>query len=515
MRIALVSPPYDTQLFRIGENLGLRYCAAALGAAGYPVDVLEAALLGIDEAELVRQLTAGGYDMIGFSIMFDEASGSVAQTAGALREAGVKALICVGGHVPSFDYETLLGILPGVDCVVRFEGEATVVALARALEQRDDWRSVPGIAFLDGGLSRVTPVRPLIADLDTVPFPVRDETSRYLGDDHYFLVTTRGCPFVCTFCSVPAFYKEPAGPAWRKRSVGNVVDEMQWLVDVHGARAFSFLDDEFLVGRSGKQRARDLAQEIVARGLSVSWAFECRSDDVDPDLFRSLRDGGLRHVFLGIESGNQRVLDAFDKRTTVEQNAQAIRVVRELGLSLGVGFIMFEPSTTVHELRVNADFLAANRIFSYKALTNKVRVYRGTRLERDLTHDGLLRREGLRLDFSFPDPRVSAAYDLMRELLLPLHEVDQLAKRAAFQIDNLPAAQQGPAMAVLELAESGITSAFATLTGSILDRCDLMGRPEEPPGDDFRASVAAIVEDRRVGLTRTLSDLISSVRSTT
>jgi radical SAM superfamily enzyme YgiQ (UPF0313 family) len=160
---------------------------------------------------------------------------------------------------------------------------------------------------------------------------------------------------------------------------------------------------------------------------------------VDAGLFRQLADGGLRHVFIGIESGVQRVLDTFGKRTTVEQNRRAIEVVRSLGLSLATGFIMFDPFTTTAELRENAQFLQDTRTGSYKAVANRVRVYSGTPLHSALVRAGRLRSNGLVHEFEFAHEDVARAYRLVVTCLKPIDELDNQCRRLEFRLDNAPA----------------------------------------------------------------------------
>ena len=300
MRVALVSAPYDTQAYRIGENLGLKYVAAALDADDIPTDVYDPALSGLGTDELVGHLAEGSYDLVGISVMFDSAVPAVMEIVDGLREQNCRAHITAGGHVPTFNHIELLRDNAGLDSVIRFEGDVTIVELVRALRCHGPLASIAGLTYRSPAGIRANPPRHLVADLDDLPFPRRDPTSRHLGDPHFFVVTTRGCPFNCTFCSIPAFYREPAGKQWRTRSTHNVLDELEYLATHWGATTISFLDDEFLVGENGKERAVELADALAASGMNLTWSFECRADDVAETLFRRLQRCGLRHVFLGI-----------------------------------------------------------------------------------------------------------------------------------------------------------------------------------------------------------------------
>lgn len=158
MRVALVSAPYDTRAYRVGENLGVKYLAAVAERQGIAVDTLEPALSGLVEHDVVASLLAGPYDLIGFSVMFDSAVAGVARLVHALRSAGCTAHLTVGGHVPTFDHREMLTAIPGLDTVVRFEGEYTLLDLLERLDRPEEWRSVRGLAYRDGGRVVVNPL---------------------------------------------------------------------------------------------------------------------------------------------------------------------------------------------------------------------------------------------------------------------------------------------------------------------------------------------------------------------
>lgn len=495
MKVALVSAPYDTRAFRVGENLGVKYLAAVVERQGGEVDTFEPALSGLEDHDIVAALLAKPYDLIGFSVMFDSALPGVERLVRALRAAGCSAHLTAGGHVPSFNHHDMLATMPGLDTVVRFEGECTLLELLEHLDRPAAWRSIRGLVYRGpAGIATNSP-RDLIADLDSLPYPRRDATSRHLGDPHFFVITTRGCPFTCTFCSVPAFYKEPRGRAWRARSVDNVIGELDQLVRDWGATAISFLDDEFLVGRNGKRRAAELASAIQRHGLDLAWSFECRADDVDQALFVELREAGLRHVFIGVESGVQRVLDTFQKRTTVDQNRKAIRTVRDLGLSLAIGFIMFDPYTTTEEVRANVAFLREVGAASYKMISNKVLVYRGTALERQLGREGNLIVDGLARDFRFTDSRVELAYRLTTTCLARWHDLDQERRRIEFLLDTRSsAATTAPLRARFDRMEQSAIQFLCDAVSSIVDYVEREPEPGPASLERFSTTLRREIE---------------------
>ncbi len=497
MKVALVSAPYDTAAFRIGENLGIKYLASTLNQVGVSNDVLDPALLGIDDEDVVARLLMGRYDLIGFSVMFDTALPRALAIIEELRRAGCSAHITMGGHVPTFNDVDILQQSTGLDSVVRFEGEETLLELVSNVDHPARWADIRGLSYRAGSKITTNSARALIADLDSIPFPARDDTSRHLGDPHFFVVTTRGCPYTCTFCSIPAFYKTPSGVAWRARSIENVIAELTDLRSAWGAQTISFLDDEFLVGRNGKKRAAQLADEIRLRGLGLTWAFECRADDVDADLFARLKAGGLRHVFIGIESGVQRMLDTFDKRTTVQQNQSAIETVRELDLSLAIGFIMFDPYVTADELLQNVQFLEDFEIGSYKAVANRVLVYRGTLLQQQLDRERRLKRHGLVLEYDFVEPTTELIYRIAAEHLKPFHLLNLGQRRLEYRLDNAP---DGDALAtrlkpLTSLVRREVNTALASAFREVIKFAESCDQSDVQASENFGCGLRNRIDD--------------------
>lgn len=207
-----------------------------------------------------------------------------------------------------------------------------------------------------------------------------------------------------------------------------------------GATAVSFLDDEFLIGRQGKQRAAELAAAIHRRGLDLAWSFECRADDVDEALFTDLREAGLRHVFVGWSRACSGCL------TPSRSGPRSTRTAGRSGPSATSGSASPSASSCSTRTRprttygANVAFLRETGIATYKTISNKVLVYRGTALEERLRREGRLVTDSwLSRDFRFTDPRVERAYQLATSCLAPWHELDQERRRLEFLLDTRPA----------------------------------------------------------------------------
>jgi anaerobic magnesium-protoporphyrin IX monomethyl ester cyclase len=340
------------------DHVGIGYLAATLRAEGISVELLDTPMLDWDVKRTLEAIRPIEARIVGISALQAQAEGAVGIAKG-LRAAGSRAPIVLGGQFPTFCYDRLLVDFPEIDAIVRGEGEIPFLELVQRLLAQQAWEDVPGVASLRDGQAVANPMPPLIPDLDSLPFPARDTLPavREIGA-MVSVSSSRGCPSRCTFCSTPAFYRLSKGPVWRTRSPANVVEEIRQLVRDHDVHQFIFVDDNFIgVGERGKQRAAEIAEEMIRAGLDLEFFLSCRVTAVDEQLFTLLKRAGLTTVGLGVESGNQRQLDTYGKGTTVADNMQAIATLRKLGITPGIGFIMADPYFGPDELLENMRFL--------------------------------------------------------------------------------------------------------------------------------------------------------------
>lgn len=461
VQIVLINPghagirPEDEE-----EHLGLAYLAACAREQGHEVRIIDGTLIGTAPARLARLALDPVPDFIGISVAFQEIIPAAAALIAELRRLGFTGHLSIGGHPPTFLHRELRRDYRGFDSVVVGEGEKTFLDLLAALDVGRDWRSLPGLVAVDAvGIaerpraegSPLTPgpelpdptPRPLIEDLDALPHPARDSLQGFLarspGPRLGSVLRSRGCYGNCSFCDTRAFYAASPGPAWRVRSAANVVDEVEKLVRDDGVECIRFWDDNFMgPGRRGREAAEDLAREFIRRGLRVPFSLECRVTDVDPDLFRLLKEAGLYKLFLGIESINPRQLEFYAKKVTAEDNRRALAILDQLGLDVIIGMIMFDPDTTMDELNANLDFL--KEVFGSWAVAkqkvarawNRLEVYAGTPVERTLREQGRLKGSYLRYDYDFTDPAVGSLYRsgaALRRIGLPVRDALRRLRR--------------------------------------------------------------------------------------
>ncbi|MBD3287401.1 radical SAM protein [candidate division KSB1 bacterium] len=364
MKILLVVCPYGIRdnkfkgLWR--EFLGVQYICAVLREAGHDVTIMDPGMHRMTYDEFIKTVKRGNYEMIGFSIN-ERAAHLASEMLMKLRENGIDAHFVAGGHYPTLSHERVLNETPALDSIVRGEGELTIKELADRLSSGEDWRDIQGIAYKEDGKIKLNPGRPLIDDIDTIPFPTREFLPLHIVHKGYrcYMITSRGCYGNCSYCSMNVFYAQHPNPKkWRARSAKNVVDEMELLVKKYGVKYVGIDDDNFMgPGSKGKQRAREIADEILKRNLEIKYIFACRPNDVEYELFAHLKKSGAFGVFLGIDSMNQRSLDMFNRKLTVEQNLRAIEILDDLKMKPEYGFINYDPLTKLDELKNNYEFI--------------------------------------------------------------------------------------------------------------------------------------------------------------
>jgi radical SAM superfamily enzyme YgiQ (UPF0313 family) len=418
-RIRNLSRPVMLIGFLAQANLGLGYLASVLREQGYRVEIVDFELESERVVEIAKSLDPV---VVGFSLIFQFYIERFHSLIRSLREAGITCHFTMGGHFPSLSYQHALELVPELDSVVRFEGEQTLLELVDLIGTGKDWRDIQGIAFRQDGGIQANPLRPLIEDLDQLPYPDRKfEPGMVLGHQIMPILASRGCARTCSFCSIHMFYRSAPGKVVRTRKPSQVVREMRHLHETRGATIFLFQDDDFpLFGPVWQRWTREFVTELHRSELvgRVMWKISCRADAVDPALFAEMRDAGLYFVYMGLESGTEQGLKTLHKQITVEQNLRAVEILKKLDLAFQFGFMLFEPSSTFESIRENLAFLRAIvddgsvavafcRMIPYDGTPIKDELVRTGRLKGDLCHPG----------YDFLDPRLDRFYHALTQVV--------------------------------------------------------------------------------------------------
>ena len=384
--------------FRTGEihagsafpPLGLLYLASVLKEAGYEVSVLDAAVKGWNLERVEKWVRKEDPEVLGLST-FAGNLGHVVELARRVKEARPELKIILGGPQATFTADPLLRKYSLVDLVVRGEAEEIIVGVLRVLEGKEEPGEVRGISYRVGDKVVHNPPAGPVLDLDSLPRPDRSllgvKYSSTLGPLSFSsgksttVLTSRGCPYRCTFCSCMAF----RGSLCKFRSPENVVGELEEL-EGEGYEEVGFVDDSFTLVRKRVERICELMRK---RKLNLSWWCESRVDAVSLELFREMKRAGCEAVFFGLESGSQRILDYYQKRITPEQSVRAVEAARRAGLNTTGTFIVGAPVETREEVLQTLRFAGRLKLDAVGA--GPLWVYPGTPLWGDFVskHPGL------------------------------------------------------------------------------------------------------------------------------
>jgi anaerobic magnesium-protoporphyrin IX monomethyl ester cyclase len=512
MRIALVSAAYNLVEYRSGESLGLKYLASTLRQAGYSTEIFE--LAGNDgSTELwLSRVENEEFDLIGFGVLFTKGLDETLRLATETRHRAPRAHITIGGQGTSFVWADILEACAAIDSAVCFEGDLTIVYLAWAVEMSSGLDSVSGLYHRVDGKTSFTGFRAPVEALDAIPFPVRDRSSKVLGDPHFTMLTSRGCQAHCTFCSSGNFgNRYHDNSRWRARSAANIVAEINELVERHGAQAISFVDDDFLGAcEKGPPRAREFISLLARQPYSIKWSIECRVAEVERGLFRDMSHAGLEHVFIGIDAGNEEDLKIFGKGFDLSTSANAVAILRELGLSFRVGFIMFHPESDFRRIRTNLLFLRKNGLGSVLNIINKLEIYVGSPLATYFVRKGLAWRDGFAYDWRYGDSRLNTLQPTLKKILLPMRAVEDQIQRARFRIQT-GVGSESVSDPDLGSLRDRIDAADAETRTTILDVADEVVRKVERHSLDMSVRETEVMDVRN--LTDQIQDAAVHIRA--
>lgn len=362
MKCALIVPPWTPdEIFssrtagsqiNYWQPLGTLYVGASLLSAGHEVRFYNGAFMA--RAEILQAVSDFRPDFAG---IYSTAFGwrKARETARDLKALDRGIFTCVGGPYPIAAQERCLEESVLIDAVVTGEGERTVPEILERIEAGRDLEGVAGTACWKGGEIVKNPPRPLIEDLDAIPFPAREllgDAAHYLPPPATYrrkpvavLITSRGCDKRCIFCFQIDRQRKSGARGVRFRSIANVMKEIELCVR-QGYKEIKFLDDTLA---AGYDRAMELAREIEARRLDITWFASACVSQVDGPLLRAFKKAGCWAILLGAESGVQKNLNALRKGITLDQTRRAVRSAKEAGLVVSTPFIFGIPGETYEE----------------------------------------------------------------------------------------------------------------------------------------------------------------------
>jgi anaerobic magnesium-protoporphyrin IX monomethyl ester cyclase len=403
------------------EHLGLGYLAAYLEAKGIWVRIINAEANRLEPSDVVQQVRGYYPNVVGLSPASVTIQDSL-RIAGAIKLA-IGSFVVLGGHLASACAREILLNEPPVDAVIVGDGELPLWQLCNALRDKSPLTSVPSLVFREQEKIIETKAEPDAHALDDLPFPKRDLPSIREGG-HARMLTSRGCPYRCSFCTTPGFYERRV----RYRSASNVVDEMEILTREYGVRHF-WMSDDIYVSRAlaSRRHAAEIAEQILRRKLKITYRILCRADSFEDDdeLLLLLKASGLTTIFLGLESGSDRILTKLNKDLTAEQNLMAVRQLHRAEIALQIGFIMFSPYSLPADLRANASFLKrVGEFYRFFPASRAMDVFPGTSEASRLRAFGLLNnsfsyRSVDNFDYCFQNREVGELARTVKEIYGP------------------------------------------------------------------------------------------------
>jgi len=387
--------PYDENAVKnalgfITPPLNLMYLASSLEEESYSVKIIDDDLLQKGYENVSKQAEKLNPQLVGVTATTSTIK-SALKYLELIKNILPESLTVIGGpHTTFMPYETLKNS-DNLDVVVIGEGEETMVDLAdHATQNIEDINDVNGIVYRDlkDGNLRTTEKRPLIKDLDKLPFPARHlvpfDSYGVSQEQTGGIITSRGCVYNCNYCSSSLIM----GKKFRSRSPGNVVDEIEELIDTYHINDIGFMDDTFMLN---KKRASDIADEIKARDLDLTFVASSRVDRVDKSLLENLKSSGLKTIYYGVESGSQRILDLMKKGITLKNVEDAVKMAKDVNLEVLTSFILGYPGETEEDMNTTIDF--STKLDSDYCQYSILTPFPGTPIYKDLIEKNLIDNE--------------------------------------------------------------------------------------------------------------------------
>ena len=363
MNLLFISPPMDYNVIKKEYSfeaymppLGLLYLASPLEKQGHKIKVIDFIAEKYTDEKLKQEVSKA--DVIGITITSQVAS-SAKKIIDLIKNFYPKKVVIIGGPHCTIQKKEVLNEMDA-DISVVGDGEKVIVDIIKVLNKNKDFSNIHGIFYREKGKikSGLPPIE--IEDLDSLDFPNRDLVKHYsygkeaLTGITYFakgkittIMTTRGCPFNCKFCVSKSIFKK-----CRFRSAENVVKEMEEISKDY--QSVFVVDDNFLMDKKKTNKIMDL---LIEKNLDLDiWVSGVRITDADEELFKKMKRAGVKSLEFGIESGNQNILDYYNKKITLEQVEKAVKLSKKIGFFTVGNFILGSPIETDKHINDSVSF---------------------------------------------------------------------------------------------------------------------------------------------------------------
>lgn len=357
-------------------------------------------------------------DVIGMTLFSRELK-DIADLCKLLKREFKSSSIVLGGPHPTAMPGETIEQIPECDFVVRGEGEVVLYNLIEGLSQNSKFDGINGISFRDKGNGvHHNPQAGILQDLNIFPFPDRESlihnyrnrkySSLVYGSPSDVLITSRGCPFHCSYCFKVC-------NRYRSRSYDNVLAEIDWIIENIEPQYIQIIDDSFTIQ---KDRCITILDALIERKYPCKFKVRSRVNAVDEEILNKMKCAGVDTVVYGLESGSQEMLDAFNKKTTVEQNIRACLLTRKAGMNCIGDMILFYPGE-------NRETLKETEAFVGKAKPTAVHFFVLTPLPSTKVYAEAVQSGRLRGGWNIGDETPWVKLDEFRDL----DEMERIAKR--------------------------------------------------------------------------------------
>lgn len=454
MRVLLVNPP---QSFYPGSDLpagnlplGLLYIAAVLEKAGHNVSILDAFMssptiwtsgeiniIGMSPRQIREEVKRQNPEIVGISNPFTSQVENAIRVCDIAKNVNPHISIVVGGpHVSAVPVQ-FLQVAKNADIVAIGEGEYTMLETVNCLQRNEGLNGVLGIAFKEGNKIVKTPPRPFLKNLDELPYPAYHLVNmenylkakrieyRSFKPRSISMITSRGCPFNCCFCSVHLHMGQP----FRAHSPDYVVNHIEYVAKKYGVKTIFFEDDNLTLDT---KRFETICDKMIQRDIRVTWETPngVRADCLNLTLLKKMKKSGCQSLFFGIESGDQTVLDnVIGKSLDLRKVIEVAKNCRSIGLKTGGFYIIGFPGekkeqmlkTIEFALRLRVDFDVGMHLF---VATPSI----GTRLYQECQEKGYIKQN--LSSRSFAEARQTQGKPLIETEAFTTSEVKEIASAA-------------------------------------------------------------------------------------
>ena len=352
----LINPRFDrltklgifSRYVPISLPIGVGTLAGYLLANGKKAKILDDQITPIDEQILVESVNGLNKPYIFGLSCFTAGSIRAYEIATMIKRIFPDAFVVMGGIHPTVLPNEVLSH-DEVDIVVRKEGDQTVIRLYEALKSGQDFKKIIGISYRDEKNQILhNPDAPVFENLDDLPmFPYHLFEKNINQYNLGFILSSRGCPYDCIFCS----QRRISGRSYRFTKPERVIDELDLLINKYGQKTISFFDDNFVVDR---ERTKKLCNLMFEKKFFLQAAFDCqtRGDAIDEEILGYLKKAGFTTIGFGLETGSERLMRLLNKNETVEANIRAIKLAKAHGFRVMGSFILGLPTETKEERKL-------------------------------------------------------------------------------------------------------------------------------------------------------------------